>query len=104
MMKLKRCWACSIQERRKMHTEAGLENLNGTDNLEGLGVVWEGNIKVDLKEIVGVGIDWINLAEYRFPLEAFVNMVMNISIPYDYAPSCRLLPKEMQEITELAEQ
>jgi len=43
--------------------------------------MWEGNIKVDLKEIVGVGIVWINLAEYRFPLEAFVNMVMNISIP-----------------------
>jgi hypothetical protein len=44
-------------------------------------VMWEGNIKVDLKEIVGVGIVWINLAEYRFPLEAIVNMVMNISIP-----------------------
>jgi hypothetical protein len=43
--------------------------------------MWEGIIKVDLKEIVGVGIDWINLAEYRFPLETFVHMVMNISIP-----------------------
>jgi len=87
-----------------MHTKAGLENLNGRDNLEGLGVMWEGNIKVDLKEIVGVGINWINLAEYRFPLEAFVNMVMNISIPYEYEPSGRLLSKQMQEITELTEQ
>jgi hypothetical protein len=51
-----------------MHTETGLENLNGRNNLEGLGIMWEDNIKVDLKEIVGVGIDWINLAEYRFPL------------------------------------
>jgi len=87
-----------------MHKEAGLENPNGRDNLEGLGILWEGNIKVDLKEIVGVGIDWINPAEYRFPLEAFVNMVMNISVPYEYAPSWRLLSKQMQEITELAEQ
>jgi hypothetical protein len=43
--------------------------------------MWEGNIKVDLKEIGGVVIDWINLAQYRFPLQAFVNMVMNISVP-----------------------
>jgi len=64
-----------------MHSKAGLENLNGRDNLEGLGVMWEGNIKVDLKEIVEVGIGWINLAEYRYPLEAFMNMVMNFSIP-----------------------
>jgi hypothetical protein len=81
MMKLKRCWACSTQERRKIYTKAGLENLNGRDNLEGLRVMWEGTSKADLKEIVGVGIDWINLAEYRFPLEVFVNMVMNISVP-----------------------
>jgi hypothetical protein len=64
-----------------MHTKAGLENLNGRDMLKGLGVMWEGNIQLDLKEIVGVVIDRINLAEYRFPLEAFVNKVTNISIP-----------------------
>jgi len=33
-----------------------------------------------------------------------VNVVMNISIPYEYAPGWKLLSKQMQEITELAEQ
>jgi hypothetical protein len=43
--------------------------------------MWEGNIKMDLKEI---GIDeanWIQLAEDRVQWQACVNMVMNLRVP-----------------------
>jgi hypothetical protein len=37
--------------------------MNGRDNLEGVGVKWKDNIKVDLNEIGRVDVDWIYLAE-----------------------------------------
>jgi len=42
---------------------------------------WEDNIKMDLQE-VGCGIrDWIELAQNRDRWRAFVNAVMNLSVP-----------------------
>jgi hypothetical protein len=38
---------------------------------------WESNIKMDLKEIVWEGEDWIHLAWVRFKWKVLVNMVMN---------------------------
>lgn len=38
---------------------------------------WEGNIKTDLDEVVGVGVDWIALAQDRDRWEALVNAVMH---------------------------
>ena len=41
---------------------------------------WEDNIKVDLRE-VGVGGDWMGLAQDRDRWRALVNTVMNFRVP-----------------------
>ena len=41
---------------------------------------WEDNIKMDLQE-VGVGGDWMELAQDRDRLRALVNTVMNLRFP-----------------------
>ena len=41
---------------------------------------WEGNIKMDLQN-VGLGGDWIDLAQDRDRWRALVNAVMNLLIP-----------------------
>jgi hypothetical protein len=45
--------------------------------MEDPGVKWEHNIKLDLRETGWDGVDWIDLAQDRGQLRAFVNMVMN---------------------------
>jgi hypothetical protein len=39
---------------------------------------WVGNIKVDLREIGWVGMDWIDLAQNREYWKALVNTVMKL--------------------------
>jgi len=41
---------------------------------------WEDNIKMDLREVGGVG-DWMELAKDRDRWRALVNMVMNFRVP-----------------------
>jgi hypothetical protein len=41
---------------------------------------WEGNIKMDLKE-VGWGMEWIDLAQDRDRWQSLVNAVMNLRAP-----------------------
>jgi hypothetical protein len=41
----------------------------------------EDNIKLDLREIVIDGANWIRLAQERIQWRAFVNTVMNLRIP-----------------------
>jgi hypothetical protein len=43
---------------------------------------WEDNIKMDLREIGIKGANWIWLAHDRVQWQAFVNMVMNLRVPY----------------------
>jgi hypothetical protein len=43
--------------------------------------MWEDNIKVDLREIVIDGANWIRLAQDRVQWRAFVNMLMNLRVP-----------------------
>jgi hypothetical protein len=38
---------------------------------------WEDNMRMDLKEIGWVGVDWIHLAQDRDHWWAFLNKVMN---------------------------
>jgi hypothetical protein len=43
--------------------------------------MWEDNIMVDIREIGGGGMDWIDLAEDRDQWRALVNTVMNLRVP-----------------------
>jgi hypothetical protein len=42
---------------------------------------WEDNIKADLQEVGGGGMDWIELAQNRDRWRAIVNAVMNLLVP-----------------------
>jgi hypothetical protein len=42
---------------------------------------WEGNIKIDLRDEVWGGMDWINLAHDRNKWPGLMNMVMNLRVP-----------------------
>jgi hypothetical protein len=41
---------------------------------------WEGNIKINLREI-GIDENWIRLAQYRVKWRVFVNTVTNLRVP-----------------------
>jgi hypothetical protein len=41
---------------------------------------WEGNIKIDLREIEIDGANWIRLAQDRVRWLAFVNTVLNLQV------------------------
>jgi hypothetical protein len=42
---------------------------------------WEGNIKLDLREIGIDGTNWIQLAQNRLQWRALVNTVMSLRVP-----------------------
>jgi hypothetical protein len=42
---------------------------------------WEGNIRMDLREIGWEGVDWMQLDEDRGQWRAVVNTVMNLRVP-----------------------
>jgi len=42
---------------------------------------WEDNIKMDLQEVGGGVMDWIELAQDRERWRALVNVVMNLLVP-----------------------
>jgi hypothetical protein len=42
---------------------------------------WVDNIKMDLREIEWVGMDWIDVAQDRDRWRALVNTVMNLRVP-----------------------
>jgi hypothetical protein len=44
-------------------------------------VRWVDNIKMDLREIEWVGLDWIDVAQDRHQWRALVNTVMNLRVP-----------------------
>jgi len=41
---------------------------------------WEDTIKMDLKEVVWVGMDWIDVAQDRERWQALVDAVMNLRV------------------------
>jgi hypothetical protein len=42
---------------------------------------WEDNIKMNFREIMIVGANWIWLTHDRVQFQAFVNTVMNLRVP-----------------------
>jgi hypothetical protein len=42
---------------------------------------WEAKIKIDLQEMRGEGMDWIDLAQDRGRCQVLVNSVMNLRVP-----------------------
>ena len=42
---------------------------------------WEDNIKMDLQEVGFEGVNWIDVAQDRDRLRAFMNEVMNLRVP-----------------------
>jgi hypothetical protein len=42
---------------------------------------WEGNINMDLKEVVSGGMDWIELGQDMARCPALVTAVMNLRVP-----------------------
>jgi hypothetical protein len=74
---------------RKCSTNVGKKNAytilvgkpDGKRPLERPRRRWVENIKMDLREIVWVDTDWVDLAQDRDQWKALVNTVMNLRVP-----------------------
>jgi hypothetical protein len=58
-----------------------LENMKVRDHLEDLGIRWEDNIRMDLREIGWGNVDWIHLTQDRNQWRTLVNKVMYPRVP-----------------------
>jgi hypothetical protein len=58
-----------------------MENPEGKRPLRRPRRRWVGSIKIDLREIGGGGMDWIDLAQDRDQWRALVNTVMILQVP-----------------------
>jgi hypothetical protein len=55
--------------------------LEGKTPLRRLRSRWEDNIRMDLREIVWEGLDWIQLGQDRVQWRAPANSLMNLRVP-----------------------
>jgi hypothetical protein len=55
--------------------------VKGRDHLEDLGIRWEGNVRLDVRETGWDSVDWIHLTQDRNQWWALMNTVMNIWVP-----------------------
>jgi hypothetical protein len=65
---------------RKIHTKFQLVNLKGREPLGRPVPRWEDNIKLDLKEIRFVALNWIHVVQDRDRWQTLVNAVMNLRV------------------------
>jgi hypothetical protein len=65
-----------IREKRKAYKGLWLRNMKEITNKN-----QDDNIKMHLKEMGGVGMDWIHLTQNRGKWWALVNIVMNLRVP-----------------------
>jgi len=57
---------------------------------------WEGNIRMNFREIGWKGVDWIHLAQDRDQWRILVNTIMNRWVPIlNYPRDCYLLKKDL---------
>jgi hypothetical protein len=74
------CTACSTHEKRNVY-RFSLGKPEGNGTLGRPRRRWENNIKMDLREIVWGGMNWIYLAQVRDQWRGLVNTVMNLRVP-----------------------
>jgi hypothetical protein len=73
-------WEGHVARMREMTANVS-KNLKWRYHSEELGARWEDNIRMDLREIVGGGVDWMHLAQDRNQWRDVVNTVMNLRVP-----------------------
>jgi hypothetical protein len=65
-------------------------NLKEGDQLEDFGLGSEDNIKVDLKKVEWIGVDWTYLPHHKDKWRALVNTATNLRV--DQLRNCQFLP------------
>jgi hypothetical protein len=65
----------------KMHTTFQSKNPNGKAHLGRSGDKEEDHIKMDVKETLSKGVNWIHLAQDGFQWWALVNTATNLRVP-----------------------
>jgi hypothetical protein len=73
--------ACSTNEEKKNACMVLVGKPEGKRPLGRPRHRWVDNIKIDLRETVYCGMDWIDLSQDRDQLQALVNTVINLRVP-----------------------
>ena len=73
-------WACGAYGGGERCAQCFVGKPEGKRPLEKPRHRWEDNIKMDLREVGGVG-DWMELAQDRDRWRVLVNTVMNLGVP-----------------------
>jgi hypothetical protein len=73
--------ACSTNGEKRNAYRILVGNPEGKRSLGRPRRRWVYNIKMDLREIGWVGMDWIDIAQGRDQWRALVNAVMNLRVP-----------------------
>jgi len=70
------------RKKNRRFTKFLSENLKGRDHVEDLGRRWEGNIRIDIKEVFLEDVNWMHLTENKDQWWSHKNKVQSIRVPY----------------------
>jgi hypothetical protein len=73
--------ACSTNGEKRNAYRILVGKTEGKRALERSRRSWENNITIDLREIKGGGMNWIDLAQDMDQWRALVNTIMNLRVP-----------------------